>query len=92
MIAAIRIKCPSKCILIVKTDLDAAHRRVHANAKIASTFIPIVEKPAFLCLRLPFVTIPTPEEYITISEAEIDFGNDLLADTSWYATILQSPH
>ena len=78
MIAAMRIKCPSKCILIVKADLDAAHRRVHTNAKIASTFIPIVEKPAFLCLSLPFGTTPTTEEYITISEAEIELGNDLL--------------
>ena len=67
MIAAMRIKWTSKCILIVKIDLDAAYRRVHANAKIVSTCIPIVEKPAFLCLCLTFVTTHTPEEYTTIS-------------------------
>ena len=37
MIAAMRIKWPSKFIMIGKTDLYAAYRRVHANAKITST-------------------------------------------------------
>ena len=42
MIVDIRIKWPSKCIVIGKTDLDAAYRRVHANAQIAATCIVIV--------------------------------------------------
>ena len=43
MIAAMRIKWTSKCILIVKIDLDAAYRRVHANTKIVSTCMLEVE-------------------------------------------------
>ena len=80
MIAAMRIKWPSKCILIVKTDLDAAYQLVHANAKIMSTCIKIVENPAFICLRLTFGTTHTPAEYTTLSKAEIELGNDLLVD------------
>ena len=57
-----------------------------------AAFISIVGKLNFLCLRLPFGTTPSPLEYTTISEAEIDLGNDLLADTPWDATNLQSPH
>ena len=81
IIAAMCIKCPSKRILIGKTDLDVAYQRVHANAQIASTCIAIVGKLAFLCLCLTFGTTPAPEEYTTISEESIDLGNDLLVDT-----------
>ena len=81
-----RIKWPSKCILIGETDLDAAYQRVHTNAQIASKCIVIVGKLAFLCLRLTFGIAPAPSEYTTISEAEIDFGYDILADTPWDAT------
>ena len=78
MIFAMRSRWPTKRILIGKTDLDAAYLRIHAHAKTASTCIVIVDDPAFLCLRLPFGTTPAPAEYMTISEAAIDLGNDLL--------------
>ena len=92
MIEAMHIKWPSKCTLIIKTDLDAAYRCVHANAKIASTWIIIVGKLAFLCLSLTFSTTPAPEEYTTISEVSINIENDILTDAYWDATNLQSPH
>ena len=85
MISAMRIKWPSKCILIVKTDLDAAYQSVHENMQIASTCISIVVKVAFLFLRLHLGTTPAPEKYTTL-------GNYLLADASWDATNVQSPH
>ena len=67
-------------IIIGKTDLDAAYRRIHANAKTPSTCITIVEKLAFICLKLPFGTTHAPAEYTTISKAEIDLGNNTLRD------------
>ena len=82
MISAMRSRWPTKRILMGKTDLDAAYRRIHANAKTASTCIAIVDKLAFLCLRLPFGTTPAPAEYTTISEAVIYLDNDLLQDQS----------
>ena len=92
MIEAMRTKWPSKRILIGKTDLHAEYWRVHVNAQIAAACIAIVGKLNFLCLRLPFGTTPAPVEYTKISEAEIDLDNNLLADTSWDATDLKSPH
>ena len=92
MIAAMRIKRTSKRILMGNIDLNAAYRHIHANAQISATCIVIVGKIAFLYLRLPFGTTPTPSEYTTISEAEIDLGDDLLADMSWDAKNLQLPH
>ena len=61
MMAAMRIKWPSKHILIGKIDLDDAYRSIHTNAQIAATFIAIVVKLAFLCLCLTFGTTPAPE-------------------------------
>ena len=92
IILSMRIKWPSKLILIGKTDLYAAYRCVHANAKIALTYISIVVKLAFICLRLPFGTAPAPAEYTTISEAEIELGDDLPVDTSLDETNPQSSH
>ena len=81
MISVMRIKCPSKCIHIGKTDFDAAYRRVHENEQIAVTCIAIVGKLTFLCLCLTFGITPTPEEYTTISKAANELSNNLLADT-----------
>ena len=78
MISAMQSIWPTKRILIGKTDLDAAYRRIHTNATTASTCIAIVDELGFLCLRLPFDTTPAPAEYMTVSEAAIDLGNDLL--------------
>ena len=80
MISEMQSKWPTKRILIVKIYLDASYRRIHANATIASTCITIVEELSLLCMRLPFVTTPAPAEYTTVSEVEIDLGNDLLQD------------
>ena len=92
MISEMRSRWPTKLILIGKTDLDAAYRRIHANAKTALTCIAIVDKLYFLCLRLPFGTPPAPAEYTTVSEAVIDLGNGLLQDRFWDTDDLNSPH
>ena len=92
MISAMRSRWPTKRILIGKTNLDAAYRRIHANAKTASTCIAIVNELSFLFLRLPFGTTPAPAEYTTVSEAAINLGNNLLQDQSWDTGGINSPH
>ena len=71
MISLMRNKWPTKLIFIGKMDLDAAYLRIHLNATTALNCVAIVEKLAFLFLRLPVGTMPAPEEYTTISEAAI---------------------
>ena len=92
MISAIRSKWPTKRTLIGKTDLDAAYRRIHANATTALTCIAIVDELAFLCLRLPFGTTPASTEYTAVSEVAINLGNDLLRDEYWDTYDINSPH
>ena len=81
-----------KRILIGKTDLDTAYRRIHAKSKTALTYIAVVDEIDFLCLRLPFGTPPAPAEYTTVSEEAIDLGTDLLQDESLDTDDLNSPH
>ena len=92
MISAIWSKWITKRILIGKTDLDTTYFRIHANKTTELICIVIAEEPAFLFLRLPFGTTPTPAEYATISEAAIDLGNNLLQDGSWDTDDLNSLH
>ena len=92
MISAIRSRWSTKRNLIGKTDLDASYLHIHANTKAASTCIAIVDELAFLCLRSLFGTTTAPAEYTTVSEAEIDLGNDLLQDQSWDTDDLNSSH
>ena len=80
MIAAVKIKWPSKTILIGKMDMDAVYRHIHTNTRIASTRIFIVDNLAFLCLLLPFITTLSLVEYTTVRKAAIDLGNDLIRD------------
>ena len=87
-----RRKWQKKRILIGKIGLDSAYRRIYAHTTTALTCIAIVDELAFLYLRLPFGTTPTPAEYTTDSELEIYLGNDLLRYESWYIDDLNSPH
>ena len=91
MISEMKSKWPTKRILIGKIDPEVAYLWIHTNLTTSSTCIAIVDELDFLCLRLPFGTTPTPAEYTTVSEAEIDLGNDLLRDESWDKDDLKSP-
>ena len=92
MISAMKIKWPTKLILIGKTDLGAAYHWIHANATNLPACIAILDELAFLCLSLTFGNTPAPAEYKTVSEAEIYLGKDLLRYESWDTYDLKSPH
>ena len=92
MISAMRSKLTTKLILIGKTDLDTAYRQIHANTTTTLTCISILDELTFICLWLPFGTTPSPEEYTTISEAEIDLGNNIFRDEFWDTDYPNSPH
>ena len=91
MIKDIRIKWPSKRILIEKTDLGAAYCRIHTKKRIASTCIAIVDNIYLLCLRLNFITMNALEDYNTAIKSAIKLGNNILRDKSWDTTEIQSP-
>ena len=92
MIYAMQSRWTTKIILIGKTDLDAAYRRIHTFANTTSTCIALVDELAFLCLMLRFGITTAQAEYTTISEAAIDLGNYLLQYQSWDTNDLNSQH
>lgn len=54
---------PDMTILLAKFDLDAAYRRLHTHPKHAVKAITIVEKLAYILIRLPFGAAAGPSVY-----------------------------
>ena len=77
---------PDKPIVVAKTDMDAAYRRVHPVWSLAVQCISIIGSLAYLLLRLPFGAAAAPAEFCVMSEAICDTANDLLHDPTWDPT------
>ena len=87
----LRLEFPNKRIIICKYDLDAAYRRLHMHPDHAVRAFTVFQDIAYLLTRLPFGAVAGPSLYSTISEAIFDLANDLMDDTAWNPTTLQSP-
>ena len=86
-----RIHHPSTCIFITKLDIDAAYRRLHVLARMAVMAITIINKIAYILLRLPFGVANGPNDFSLISEPIIDLTNDILRDTTWDPSSTKAP-
>ena len=86
----IRSRHPGKRILINKTDMDVAYRRLHANTKSATTCISVLNDIAYLLVRLPFGSSPAPPKFSAVSDAAADIAQDLAMDPKWNPTTLHS--
>ena len=89
-ISEIRRRHPNTPILITKTDMDAAYRRIHATMQAAVTCITILANIAYLLTRLPFGSAPAPALFSIISDSATDLAWDLALDPTWDTTTLQS--
>ena len=78
-----RRQFPKMEILLAKFDLDAAYRRLHTHPKHAVKAITIVEKLAYLLIRLPFGAAAGPSIYSITSEMIFDLAQDLVSLTSF---------
>ena len=87
----LRFTHPDVAILIMKLDLDAAYRRLHVLIKMAALSITIIQRIAYILLRLPFGVANGPGDYSTISETIFDMTNDILRDDTWDHKTLHSP-
>jgi len=81
-----------KRIYMTKYDMDAAYRRLHALPKHALKCTTVIDKIAYIPLRLPFGVSPGPSIYSTISECVFDLTNDLLNERTWDRKIQNSPY
>ena len=91
LIHRMRLEHPTIRILITKLDLDAAYRRIHVVARMASLAITIIKRIAYILLRLPFGVANGPSDFSLISEPIFDLTNDILRDETWDPTDIHSP-
>ena len=82
-IHAMRLGHKKSRILMSKVYLDAAYRRLHVHPRWAVTLCSIVDKIAYILLRVPFGVSAGPSRFSTVSEAFFDLIYDLLPDESW---------
>lgn len=87
-----RLKHPNVKIYQVKTDLDAAYRRIHVMPSIAKLQISVINKIAYIGSRLPFGSSPVPFLYSIISDVIFDLNNDILEEPDWNYNELHSPN
>jgi hypothetical protein len=86
----IRYRHPFKVILLSKTDMDAAYRRIHTSMQAAATCMTVVNDLAYLLVRLPFGSSPAPSIFSIISDAITDVAWDLSLDPTWDPNSQQS--
>ena len=86
-----RYTYPEKKIYMSKYDLDAAYRRLHVSLSQALQCTTIIDKIAYIPLRLPFGVKSGPSLYSTMSETIFDLTNDILNDKTWNENELVSP-
>jgi hypothetical protein len=90
-IHTMRVRHPALRILLIKIDLDAAYRRLHVKAAMALLTITIIEKLAYVLLRLPFGVANGPNDYSLVSEPLFDLTNDIMQDETFRPETLHSP-
>ena len=87
----LRKSYPTTKIYMSKYDLDAAYRRIHVLPSQTLQCVAVIDRLAYIPLRLPFGVAAGPSLYSTMSETVFDLTNDLLNDKTWKLSSLNSP-
>jgi len=93
--AHLRLRHPTRHILLTKLDVKAAYRRIHSNATTALASCVIVPPLALMGLRLLFGASPNPSIWSDLSELLCDLCNQICRCPLWNASDtphLESPH
>jgi hypothetical protein len=88
----LRMKHPSKRILLTKVDWKAAYRRCHLDLDTARQCCTHLDNLLLFPLRLTFGGAPAPPDFSCLSDTGSDIANDLVNDPSWDPLTLCSPH
>jgi hypothetical protein len=90
-IVALRSAHPEQKIFISKYDYSDAYQRVHHAASAAVQSIIVIDKVAYIALRLTFGRSPNPPTWCAFSEMVTDLSNELMLCREWEPSILHSP-
>jgi hypothetical protein len=92
LLVHLRLKHPTRRIMMTKVDWKAAYRRCHLCLETAAQCCTTVDNLLLLATRLTFGGAPAPPDFSCLSDATSDIANDLLNDPSWDPSTLHSPH
>jgi hypothetical protein len=88
----LRLRHPTRRILMSKIDWKAAFRRCHLDVDTALQCCTHLENLLLCALRLTFGGKPCPPDWSCLSDTGSDIANDLVADPTWDPSTLCSPH
>ena len=71
---------PSRMILLLKVDLDAAYRRMHVQAEKSVKAMSIIDIISYLETKLPFRAVTGPSVFSTFRKLIFDLMNNLLSN------------
>jgi hypothetical protein len=91
-IVHLRLRHPTKRILMTKADWKAAYRRVRMDVDTVLQCCTQLENLLLAALRLTFRGSPAPPEFSCISDTGSDIANNLVVDPTWDPLTLCSPH
>lgn len=91
-IISLRKSFPQTRILVGKSDIKSAYRRVSLNGETAAKCIMMCEQYGLMSLRLTFGGSPCPNEWCIFSEICTDLANDIFHCQDWQPHLFQSPH
>lgn len=83
-IYSLSIKYPNSRILIRKYGIDSAYRRIHTSIESSLTSILILDEIAYILIRLPFGSTPSPREFCVLSDSISHIKDLLLVEHAWY--------
>ena len=90
-ICALRLRFPTKGILISKYDFSNAYQRIAHSARAVAQNILVIDNIAYLCLRLSYDGAPNPPTFCCFSETVNDLSNKLPLMIQWDLKKLYSP-
>ena len=74
-IYTMRLTCPMLAILITKLDIDVTYRRLYVVAIMAIQTITVINKIAYILLRLQKDVANGPNHFSIVSETIMDIAN-----------------
>ena len=89
---SMRIRHPTRRILLGKIDLDAAFRRLHVWLAHALLSFTIIRNLAYLLFRMPFGAKDGPSKHEIPSNMTVDLAQALIDDETWDPFTLRSPN
>ena len=90
LVSALREQHPHTPLFICKYDYSDAYRRVAHSPAAAAQTVAVLDKIAYVSLRLTFGGSPNPPTWCAVSELVTDLANEIAWCSEWDPTTIRS--